>query len=901
VFVDDIVVWSDDFEQHKRDLQEVFARLYDQGFQLKLSKCSFFQKSTEYLGFIISDGKIAMDPKKVEAIKLFEIPKTKKGLQRFLGMCGWYRKFVKGFANIAKPLFELMSKDDTIVSFEGNEKAKGAFEELKGRLTSYPILKLPDFNKEFIVIPDGCNLGTGAVLAQEFNGFEHPVAYHSKGVPKRKKHRHSYYLETLALVRALKQWHHYLADKPFTVITDCRALAYWNSRKKDIPDDIARYLDEIQKYPILFVHRAGTKMVVPDALSREERTDEDEWKAMDVHREAGLNPEELTRKGRYRLADGDKVTALPVQLTERETTNATRGIPVTLVGHQSGDSWCVQMRHMLREEKVHPHWQRRIEGEARNYVLNGDLILRKITHKGRKTLVPYVPVGPVRTDIMTAIHNDPAAGHLGFKRSKNRIRKRFFWEGMDKDLKTHICNCPCKLYKVAGTNKSVVMQPLKIGAPFEDVHLDFCGPLPHTDKGHKYILVIVDRFTKWVELVPTKDNSMATAAAKFDKRVLKRFGTPRTVLVDNAFRGEFKELCAENGIFTDYALPYQHNTNGLAERMNRTIEEMLRPLVKDNIRDWPRWIPSIQAAINNAKATAHGYTPFALVKGWDPVLPIERLLTRESEQHSMRVEKGDEAPVGNNVNEEPGAATDKEDDIAPQPPIKELRNEEVTEQNLETVKEWKEVMDEVRQEIHEEARGNITRTQENMVTRDKIKKGNRIGEYPTGTWVLVRVHQPSSKLSKTKEGPYLVHERVEDRPANYVLQFMGIPGTEKTVHANSMEAWNGFNMEEYVAQAGVTLPDRKDRNPKCIAAIKRLMEKCGVKREQDLKLAHLIGKRIRVKWSGKDINGWQDGVIVAQEGVHVWVKYSKVRDADGLPYFLEGLLSNNGAQWDFQS
>ncbi len=82
----------------------------------------------------------------------------------------------------------------------------------------------------------------------------------------------------------------------------------------------------------------------------------------------------------------------------------------------------------------------------KNYVLNGDLILRKITHKGCKTLVPYVPVGPVRTDSMTAIHNDPAAGHLGFKRSKNRVRKRFFWEGMDKDLKTHICNCPCKLY-----------------------------------------------------------------------------------------------------------------------------------------------------------------------------------------------------------------------------------------------------------------------------------------------------------------------------------------------------------------------------------------------------------------------------------------------------------------------
>ena len=186
----------------------------EHGFQLKLSKCSFFQKIIKFLGFIIEDGKISIDKSKLEAIANFAHPTDRQSLHRFLGMLGWYRRFIRGFSSISGQLCKLLKKDSEEnatweVHKPGTEQYK-AFEELRGALLKFPIVRFPDFNITFIIIFDASVYGMGAVLAHEHNGFEHPVHYSSNAINSAQRAKHSYYKETLALKRALEYFYHYV-------------------------------------------------------------------------------------------------------------------------------------------------------------------------------------------------------------------------------------------------------------------------------------------------------------------------------------------------------------------------------------------------------------------------------------------------------------------------------------------------------------------------------------------------------------------------------------------------------------------------------------------------------------------------------------------------------------------
>jgi hypothetical protein len=686
-------------------------------------------------------------------------------------------------------------------------------------------------------------------------------------------------LETLALVRALKQFHHYLAFRPFVVVTDCRALAYWNTVKREIPPDIARHLDDIQSYKATFIHRPGIVLVVPDALSRDERYDE-----MEEHAQKGFNPEEMKGVRNYKMMSTKSIRAMPIRLTGEETTASAAGIPSLLMKEQLKDKFCKNMRDFLQGKKIHDKEEERTKKEAKYFCVNGDMVYRWVKRGDFAVPVPYVPAsGDTRSRILKAMHDDPIAGHTGFKRTLARLSERFYWETMEKDVKKHVASCHCTLNKRTGKRRVSRLQPLKVGAPFEAIHLDFCGPFPEGVKGYKYILVIVDRFTKWVEIIPTRTNDMATAAEKFDKRILKRFGTPKRVLVDNAFRGEFETLCDNNGIKLDFSQAHQHNTNGLAERMNRTIEEMLRSVIGKDIKTWPVWIPSVQAAINSAKAAAHSHTPFMMVTGWQPVLPIERILNREAKSIPERV--GDEAAEKTNEEERtrgPKGVTFHE------------VLEEVIPRNEEEERTWMERAAKRRKSNQEIAKEGILASQEKMVRRDMRKKGEE-SKFETGVWVSVNEPSPKSKLNAVKKGPYQVAGRCVKKPANYILRYMGIDGTDLSVHTDKITEWSNFDKGVYLANARVRFPDPKSANSKSKRAKVRLLTLGGVEKEEDLRLHQLIGKRIQVWWT--QLNRWDAGAIVGQEALAFWVKYDEVRDDEGLPYFMEVLLSPKGPKW----
>lgn len=218
VFFDDILVYSPDWETHLIYLQEVFSILRQQQLYLKASKCTFGATKIEYLGHFIEAAGVSTDPAKIDAIKRWPTPKIPKQLRSFPGLANYYRRFIRGYSFISRPLTYLLQKD----GFIWGPEADTAFATLKEALSSTHVLALPDFNKTFIVETDACNTGIGAVLMQE----GHPICYISRALGPRQQALSVYEKELMAVVFAVQTWSAYLAHRPFIIKTDQKSLKY---------------------------------------------------------------------------------------------------------------------------------------------------------------------------------------------------------------------------------------------------------------------------------------------------------------------------------------------------------------------------------------------------------------------------------------------------------------------------------------------------------------------------------------------------------------------------------------------------------------------------------------------------------------------------------------------------
>ena len=259
VFFDDILIYSRTLQAHLQQLECVFKLLEQHSLFAKKSKCYFAQPKVEYLGHYISAEGVATDYKKIEAVQKWPTPQNISQLRGFLGLTGYYRKFVKGYGCICKPLTELLKKD----KFEWSEKAESAFQELKEMMISSPVLALPDYSQEFVIETDASNTGIGAVLMQG----GHPLAYISKALSLRHQGLSVYEKELLAIVYAVKKWHHYLHGRHFVIRTDHHSLKYLLQQRITFPGQHT-WLTKLMGYDYEINYKKGRENVVADALSR---------------------------------------------------------------------------------------------------------------------------------------------------------------------------------------------------------------------------------------------------------------------------------------------------------------------------------------------------------------------------------------------------------------------------------------------------------------------------------------------------------------------------------------------------------------------------------------------------------------------------------------------------------
>ncbi|KAL4377359.1 hypothetical protein GQ457_02G020790 [Hibiscus cannabinus] len=563
IFLDDILVYSEDWQDHLRHVRLVLQLLRENGFVAKRSKCDFGRESIDYLGHIVSSKGLAVDPAKVAAIQSWPTPSNIKGVRGFLGIAGYYRRFIQGFASLAAPLSDLLKKGEPFV---WTAAAQSAMQELKDRLCSAPILRLPDFTKEFVVETDASGVGIGAVLQQEGR----PLAYFSQKLSPRMQGASTYNREMYAITQAVGKWRQYLLGRRFSIITDQRSLRELTQQTIQTPEQ-QRWLSKLIGFDFDIKYRPGRQNDVADALSREVAS-----------------------------------SCLALARTWYGVLDDIRAASIH-------DPFLIQIRQALQAGSLeHPGYTEH----------NGVLLFH-----GR-IVVPHEIA--LRSLLLREFHSSRLGGHAGITRTHHRLSANFFWPSMRKDVTEFVRNCQvCQRMKSEHLAPAGLLQPLPIPQQvFEDISLDFIVGLPPSHS-KEAILVVVDRLTKYAHFfaLPRHFDSKYIAQILV-QGVIKLHGIPKSMVSDRdrIFVSElWSELAKLQGTELCLSTTYHPQTDGQTEALNRCLEMYLRCMAVEDPSMWEKFLPWAEYWYNTAFQSAAGMTPFRALYGRDPPTMVSYL------------------------------------------------------------------------------------------------------------------------------------------------------------------------------------------------------------------------------------------------------------------------------------
>ena len=486
-----------------------------------------------------------------------------------------------------------------------------AFDSLKRALGSAPILGFPDFTRPFIVDTDASNYGLGAVLSQiDPETGERHIHFASRTLNRAERRYSTTRKELLAVVWALKTFRPHLLGVRFLLRTDHNALV-WLTNFKEPEGQVARWLEFLAEYTFDIEHRSGKKHQNADALSRREpaSTDvpADSAKPADVHvRTLELEPgtDHLDAVRRDCRVDPDLAVVI-----HRLSSN--------LHGFFPGDS--KEVRSLMSQET--------------SLQLRDGLLYRKFvpTNPGGLAVQQLVVPRLYRKVMFREAHAGPTSGHFGHKRTLEKLRQSVYWPGMSRDVEEWCRACAVCASRRNPVPRSQIRAPLgHIAAsyPFERIAMDLMGPLPVTGMGNRHILVVCDYFSKWVELLALLNIKAETVAERVVEDVFSRFGIPESLHTDQGKQfesGLFQELCRLLGIEKTRTTPYHPQSDGLVERANRTVQNVLAAYVSDHQGDWDCFLAQTQLAYNTSQHSPTGYTPYFLLFGREARLPLSIL------------------------------------------------------------------------------------------------------------------------------------------------------------------------------------------------------------------------------------------------------------------------------------
>ena len=645
IFLDDILIFSEFFDEHISRLEAVFSRLSEHGLKLKASKCEFFKSSVKYLGHVVSENGVETDPDKLDALTSWPEPKNVKELRSFLGFTGYYRRFIKNYAKIAKPLNDLLVGHSTIKDAQGKKKKKKvapwqwgsaqqtAFNILKEKLSSPPVLAYADFSKPFVLHTDASIEGLGAVLYQEQGGIERVIAYASRGLRKSERNYPAHKLEFLCLKWAVTdKFHDYLYGNSFTVCTDNNPLTYvLSSAKLDATGH--RWLAALGSYDFKLVYRSGRANGDADGLSRRPQQNTELFpdavkaicQAYTVKRDSCPYFETLvvsSASGVVEPSDSPTSVSTDTSLQDVDWSKEQLADPtIARVVELATLGFCPNKSKLTTET---PSVLKYIREWSRLSLTDG-VLYRNTNVNNVQTRQLVLPLH-FRSIVLKQLHDD--VGHQGRDRTLSLVRSRFYWPGLEKDVEQKVKNCGRCIRRKSSIKPSAELVNITSTQPMELICIDFLS-LERSKGGHENILVITDHFTRYAQAFPTRNQLAKTTAKVLFENFIVHYGFPARIHSDQGRNFEsslIKELCSLAGIQKSRTTPYHPMGNGMVERFNQTLLNMLGTLEEHQKQDWKSFVAPLVHAYNATRHDSTGFSPYFLMFGRHPRLAIDAYL-----------------------------------------------------------------------------------------------------------------------------------------------------------------------------------------------------------------------------------------------------------------------------------
>ena len=582
IFIDDILVFSGSSEEHSEHLRIVLQTLRERQLYAKLSKCQFWLDRVAFLGHVISAEGVSVDPQKIESVVNWKPPKNVSEVRSFLGLAGYYRKFVEGFSKIAAPLTKLTRKD---VKYDWVDACQKSFDELKGRLTSAPVLALPNGRDGFVVYSDASRQGLGCVLMQN----DRVIVYASRQLKKHEQNYPTHDLELAAVVFALKIWRHYLYGVPCRIFTNHKSLQYIFTQK-ELNLRQRRWVELIKDYNCTIEYHPGKANVVADALSRRP--------------ESSLSH---MRTGYLPLLVDLRALGVILEVKDSGALLATFHVRPLLVDQilagQSQDPQMIKLKEEIEKGK-------KVEFQIR---YDGMIV------KGQRMCVPEY--GELNSEIMEEAHSSAYAMHPGSTKMYKTLKEHYWWNGMKKEIASFVSKClTCQQVKAEYQKPAGKIQLLPIPVwKWEKITMDFVTGLPRTQRQHDAIWVIVDRLTKSAHFLPVNvEDSLEKLAKLYVDEIVRLHGVPISIVSDRdpRFTSRFwPSLQTALGTRLHFNTAFHPQTDGQSERTIQTLEDMLRACVMEFRESWDTHLALMEFAYNNSYQTSIDMAPFEALYG----------------------------------------------------------------------------------------------------------------------------------------------------------------------------------------------------------------------------------------------------------------------------------------------
>lgn len=735
VYMDDILIYAKNLEEHNRLLSEVFERLRKYNFKLEIDKCEFLKKEIPYLGHILSQNGVRPDEGKIKAVKNFPVPRTVKQIRQFLGLSGFYRRFVKNYAKIGRPLFDLLKKD---IKFNWTKECQVAFEFLKNELCKAPILIFPNLRDEFLLFTDASGTAIGALLAQGSIKKNNAIAYYSRALKGPELNYSTYEKEALAIHDAIKHFRQYLFANKFTVITDHKPLLTMLEAENN--GRVQKMRLKLQGYDLKIIHTPGKENLSADALSRNpvssdahvitrsmkkttdkinvpepsapvvivekqnlpkkrgrprKSTSEDPKNKGSPENEVNApkkrgrpkktiiveDEEEEARDNPYSSGDeseveieqtADKHIIILKDLFEYRKDNLIYFVDENGDALEEGaDRIMLNQRRPLRKkyeeginslrrknkylfevvidtnksekeikEKVNELIEevmkimkekklRSISISKSDFIsiIEWEDIYEMLRNKRNENVIiiicenilKYVPPEE-RNKIFNEMHESPQGGHRGILKTYLRIRRSYYWENLRNEVKERIKRCiSCNLNKTRKRTKNPMAITDTPHRSFDKICCDIVGPYPKTTNGNEYVLTIQDQLTKFMVMIPLKNQTSESVSDAFIKRFISYFGCPKILLTDlgsNFTSKLFKQIAKKfriKKVFTTVARP---QSNASLEKSHGSLHAFLRQYIDKN-NEWDDYIEFASLCYNTSVHESTGFTPYELVFGFE--------------------------------------------------------------------------------------------------------------------------------------------------------------------------------------------------------------------------------------------------------------------------------------------